>query len=106
MGFQIRAAIARKQPLPDWVNDEPPVGEFDRFFLTAFELLDTCRTSGFGDGPIPWTAVREFCKSRELDRMMTNTVEAVILRLDKAVMAWRAKNRPKGGTSFRENRDG
>jgi hypothetical protein len=45
--------------LPDDIA--PEVGAFD-FYIQAFRELSTCRASGFGLGPIPFTAIVEYSK--------------------------------------------
>jgi hypothetical protein len=45
--------------LPDDIA--PDIGPFN-FYLEAFRELSSCRPSGFGIGPIPFTAIVEYSK--------------------------------------------
>lgn len=73
----------RGQPIPEWFDEEPPIHDSSRFFLEAFDRLNTCRPIGFDIGPIPWTAIEHYARSRGLDREMTRLLHAVIIRLDR-----------------------
>jgi hypothetical protein len=94
-GYSVEVALSRGQPLPDWYLDEPELCESGAFLLRAFDKLTTCRETGFGVGPIPWTAVDRYAERMGLDPEMTNVLEDVILALDRTYLAERERNKPK-----------
>jgi hypothetical protein len=45
---------------------EPEIGPF-YFYLEAFHEIGTARSLGFGIGPIPFTAIAEYCKLFQIE---------------------------------------
>lgn len=65
----------------------PEIGPFT-FYLEAFRELSTCRPSGFGTGPIPFTAIVEYSKIynvEEFDEFLyfIRLMDSKVLELDK-----------------------
>lgn len=56
----IEAAIRRHQPLPDVIINAPQLLSGLEMYYEAFIELSTCRNTGFGAGPIPWTAIDRY----------------------------------------------
>lgn len=54
-------------PLPKAIADAPELEPGLDLFYLAFMDLTTCRSMGFGEGPIPWTAVRDYCNDMDLE---------------------------------------
>lgn len=81
-GWQIEAAIAKRKPLPDWYEDEPPLFPGDEFYLQSFWDLSTCRAIGMSPGPIPWTAIVEYARYKQLDSGMLGPFVDIMRRLD------------------------
>jgi len=53
--------------------------------LECWHDLDSCRLLGFaGAGPIPWTAITEWCRWQGVDRELTLVLLDVIRHLDVA----------------------
>jgi hypothetical protein len=48
-------------------EDVAPNVEPFRFYVDAFSELSTCRPSGFGISPIPFTAIVEYAKIYDVD---------------------------------------
>jgi len=49
-----------------WIN--PPVlQDQDQWYMDSFSELSTCRSFGFSTGPIPWTALNEYCELEEIE---------------------------------------
>ena len=65
-GFSVEAAIRKGRPLPEWYEDEPVIDPADIFYLKSFYDLSTCRSSGMGIGPIPWTAMSRYVEYYKL----------------------------------------
>ena len=50
----------RGDPVP-WWDDRPQPFEDLEWILAAYDDLATCKSVGFGEGPIPWDAVDRWC---------------------------------------------
>lgn len=48
-------------PLPQAIVNAPELQLGLDLFYVAFTDLSTCRSIGMSEGPIPWTAVRDYC---------------------------------------------
>lgn len=58
-----------------------------QFYVEAFRELSTCRQSGFGSSPIPFTAIVEYSKIYEVDDFhefldIIRKMDAEYLKLD------------------------
>lgn len=49
------------QPLPEDLENAPELLPGLELYWQAFMELSSCRTTGMGEGPIPWTAVNSWC---------------------------------------------
>lgn len=61
---------------------EPEMSEVDMFLVRCWGDVGTCRQLGMAVGPIPWTAVAQWCAHYELDRDATQVVIGVVQYLD------------------------
>lgn len=87
--------MRRGLPLPDRIQNAPELLPGLGLYLRAFYDLDSCRPVGFGEGPIPWTAIEEWCRSLELDEEERDDVHYLVRRLDNAYLKHREAKRPK-----------
>lgn len=63
----------------------------------AFWELSTCRQHGMGAGPIPWLAVREYCKYMEIEGEQMDDMFFLIRKMDDEYLAISAeKNKTQG----------
>lgn len=46
---------------------DPGAWKYFGFYLNAFRELSTCRNSGFGPGPIPFTAIEAYARVFEVE---------------------------------------
>ncbi len=53
--------MRERLPLPDKIKNAPNLLTGLELFYAAFFELATCRGVGFGEGPIPWTAIHTYC---------------------------------------------
>ena len=53
-------ALVNRAPIPDNIKNAPRLQIGLEFYYRAFSELTTCRSLGFGPGPIPWTAIQAF----------------------------------------------
>jgi hypothetical protein len=51
------------QPLPEKIQNAPTLLLGLEFYYNAFQDLSSCRSVGMGLGPIPWTAMNDYCRS-------------------------------------------
>lgn len=56
----MEAAIRRRQPFPDVIANAPQILPGLEMYYEAFSELSTCRSTGMGIGPIPWTAIDQY----------------------------------------------
>ena len=85
-------------PLPDFIRDQPELMFGLDIFVQAFGDLNTCRQTGMGVGPIPWTAIQEYCDLIDGSDDFKRDLHYHIRRLDHAFLAWcndRNKESPK-----------
>jgi len=48
-------------------SKKPEVEAFN-FYISAFNELGTCRSSGMGEGPIPFTSIAEYAKIYKIEQ--------------------------------------
>lgn len=56
-------AAKSNMPLPDFILNKPTLDPGLELFWFAFNELNTCRNYGMSQGPIPWTAIRQFAEA-------------------------------------------
>jgi len=57
----IRECYARRKPLPERIQNAPDLFVGLELYFDAFVELNTCRSTGWGPGPIPSWCIDEFC---------------------------------------------
>jgi hypothetical protein len=60
-------------------------------FYVAFLDLTSCRASGFGEGPIPWTAVNDYCLRKEITGEQAADMFSHVQTLDSVYLNFRSK---------------
>ena len=78
----VKAFIARKQPVPSSLLEGAKVDESNRFYLTAFYDLSTCRSVGMDIGNIPWRDVILYANEKGLSGEFREFFICVIMNLD------------------------
>lgn len=63
----IEQARRNRQPIPKAIREKPTLLPGLGYIYDAFIELSTCRSVGFGEGAIPWTAIIEFARHEGLD---------------------------------------
>lgn len=82
----INAAREAGRPLPKAVRDLPDIQPHQKLFLLAFQDCCTCRQVGMGLGPIPWTAVKDWCHASGLTPIESEEVWFVVTKMDEAFL--------------------
>lgn len=79
---------------------EPDIGPFS-YYLEAFSELSSCRLSGMAIGPIPMTAIVEYCRVFEVEDFYE--FHWVIRKMDNALLSIEArkgqKEKPNGSNN-------
>lgn len=84
-----------RRPLPKRIQDAPELQLGLELYWDAFWDLSTCRTSGFGAGPIPWLAVREYALTFEFDEEQMNDLFYLVRRMDNVYLEHHKKKQEK-----------
>lgn len=82
-------------PIPDKIKNAPELLPGLQLYSQAFRRLNTCRSVGFGAGPIPWTATEQYCDQLELEGEQRDTMHHHIERMDECYLTWSAKKSAK-----------
>jgi hypothetical protein len=78
------AAAKRRGDIPEFLKNCPQLEEGLEIYWDAFGVLTTTRMMGQGFiGPIPWTAVIQYCDRYELDFEQSERMIAYLRALDK-----------------------
>lgn len=90
--WHIKARIKKRQPLPDWYLDEPPLlrDQAHQFLFDCYADLQTERR--FSGGPIPRSAVVLYAREQGLDNDASRFVWQVMRQMDDADLEWAASN--------------
>jgi hypothetical protein len=92
--------MRRGIPLPERIQNAPELQEGLAIYLVAFYDLDTCRAVGMSsEGPIPWTAIQQWCQAMHLGPEETEDVHSIIRHLDNFYLRHRESRRSKTGKS-------
>lgn len=89
----MRMALKEGHPLPQKIQNAPVVPPHLELYFRAFFELDSSRSIGFSEGPIPWQVVIEYCKRYNLSEEQTETMVYHIRQMDVAYLEFRSKKR-------------
>lgn len=92
----IKQCVARKLPLPNKIANAPQLLQGLELFYIAFMDLNSCRSMGFGEGPIPWTAIRQMA-DEELGLVEEQRSDLFfhIAKMDSAYLKFRESQQQK-----------
>jgi hypothetical protein len=82
-------------PLPSRIQNAPEVEIGLGLFLNAFYDLDSCRPVGWEEGPIPWTAMAEYCLAHDIHGEQREALLHHVRALDLEYLKYRRSKRPK-----------
>jgi hypothetical protein len=89
--------MRERLPLPDKIRNAPQLFLGLELFYGAFLDLCTCR-SGFGDGPISWKSVEEYCMISEFSVDQKDDLHYFITKMDEEYLKWRQRQDGKKST--------
>lgn len=84
----IEAALRRRQPLPDVIQNAPQLLPGLEPYYEAFVELSTCREHGMGLGPIPWTAIDRYGQRHAFVGEGFQYLVRMVRALDDAFLAY------------------
>lgn len=82
----IKNAKMDRSQLPDKVANAPQLWIGLELYWEAFQKLTTCRSSGMGEGAIPWTAVSQYCRDYTIQDLEREDFEFLVDRMDREYM--------------------
>lgn len=65
----------------------------DRFYLSAFWDLNSCRN--YDGGPIPWTAIMQYGYNQGFDRDMVEALVHIVRHVDRHYLEWHGEERER-----------
>ena len=81
-----------KMPAPKWIEEKPELKFGLEFYWKAFWDLATCRQIAHGaEGPIPWTAMKEYANQFDIRGIEFDRFSAVLKILDSKYLMSRGK---------------
>lgn len=89
-------------------QEAPDVSAFE-LYVDAFQELNTCRPSGFGISPIPFTAIVEYSKLYEIEEFdeflyVIRQMDSELMRLENTKQNKKAKSSNGPTNSSPKNR--
>lgn len=84
--------MRRRQPIPEVIANAPALLPGLEVYYEAFCELSTCRQTGMGVGPIPWTAVDSYARRNGFEGEGFDYLLRMVRALDDTFVAYtRAK---------------
>ena len=95
-GTLLKLAERMRGPIPDKIQKAPELQVGLELFLEAFQVLTTCRGAMYGsEGPIPWTAMREYCNEYGIEGEERDYFYEVISHMDNTYLNFKATKMSK-----------
>ena len=91
----IADCFRRKRPLPERIQNAPDLYTGLELFFEAFIELNTCRQTGWGPGPIPFTAIWDYCTFLGLTYEESGDLLYHVRRMDEAYLKHSARKSEK-----------
>ena len=76
----------RGKALPDKLKDSPELAPGLALYWDGFIALTSCRQIGFSIGPIPFTAILDYCREYEVEGEDREVFIAHLQSIDKAYL--------------------
>lgn len=85
--------------IPQKIADAPTLRLGLELYYAAFFDLLGCRSGGFGDGPILFSAIMDYARAAEFDSDQAEDLVYYISQLDGVYMEHLRKKQPKGAAA-------
>jgi hypothetical protein len=95
----IEQCIRTRSPLPNAIANAPQLLPGLELYYNAFMDLTSCRQMGFGEGPISWLSVAEYCAVHSIEGDQREELFYHIREMDTAYLELRAKQSKRGSTT-------
>lgn len=82
-------------PLPPKIQNAPELQVGLEFYYAAFLELTSCRFLGFGEGPISYLSIQNYCEIHEVEGEQRDDLVYHIQQMDAAYLKWRASQLEK-----------
>jgi hypothetical protein len=86
----IEQSVRKRMPLPKAILNAPELWMGLELFYTAFMDLTTCRPLGMSEGPIPWTAIVQYCDRNGIEDEQREDMFFHLRSMDTAYLKHRA----------------
>jgi len=73
-------------PFPKAISEAPILTPGLELFDISFMDLSCCRQIGMSLGPIPWTAITDYCKFNKIREEQTCDMHYLIRKMDEAYL--------------------
>ena len=80
--------LADGVPLPDHILNAPTLLPGLALYYNAFHDLSSCRTLGMTLGPIPWTAINDYCYHADITGEQRDDMFHHVMALDDEYRAF------------------
>ncbi len=81
--------------LPQEVQDAPEVALGLEFYWDSFVDLNTCRQSGMGLGPIPWTSILQYANENDVQGIQRQALFHHVRSMDLAFLRYNKSKEKK-----------
>ncbi len=102
----VRHAYRVGQPVPSMIQNAPTLHDGLALYFNAFIELGSCRSIGFGVGPIPWTAMREYARWMRMDRQDAADFFWIMQKMDEAYLKFQKEKSDQEAASKAKGRKG
>lgn len=97
----ILQAQRNRVALPDKIANAPELYSWLEWYYSAFLDLTSCRSNGFDEGSIPWTAIDAYARRYDItDEDEFYFFCGLIREVDSAYIKWRGQQRDKKNTTL------
>lgn len=87
----IQQALRLKAPIPDKIAHYPELEEGLDYYLDIYLDLCSDKSVGFGEGPIPWSAMDRYARRYNIEDEEFDRLVYIIKYVDSELMQYRQK---------------
>lgn len=91
----IRQCLQVRRELPAKIRDAPELRFGLELYFGAFFDLSSCRGSGMGEGPIPWSAIADYCNAHGFEGDQIDDTFYLVRAMDNAYLGHHEKSLKK-----------
>lgn len=91
IALQARRQRVKFDDLPEWMRDRPSLLPGVKLALSMYLACETCRSTAFGLGPIPYTALSAWCRDYGVRGADRRLLIELVMAADAKVVAHAAE---------------